>query len=62
MFLLPAMGVVLLLTCGLETVGLIAYACYRSLLYVLAIFNPPAARETQRKVDQGAERVQRSGH
>ncbi|GJJ68710.1 hypothetical protein EMPS_01056 [Entomortierella parvispora] len=63
LFLLPAMGVVLLLTCGLGAVGLIAYACYRTLLYVLAIFNPPAARETQRKVDQGVERAQqRAAH
>ncbi|KAG0056680.1 hypothetical protein BGZ83_003923 [Gryganskiella cystojenkinii] len=63
LFLVPALGVALLLSCGLGTVGLVAYTCYRSLLYVIGIVSgPPAARGTQSKVEHAADQAHRTGH
>ncbi|ORZ08749.1 hypothetical protein BCR41DRAFT_373056 [Lobosporangium transversale] len=56
-FLLPALGVALLIACGVGLVALFAYTAYTVICYVIAFFRiAPDSREVRRQASEMAER------
>ncbi|KAG0001153.1 hypothetical protein BGZ65_003742 [Modicella reniformis] len=57
-FLLPALGLVLLITGAMGLFGLVLYIGYRAVSYVIgAIWGPGQKQEVQRAVERGAEKA-----
>lgn len=55
-FLIPALGVVLLITGGVGLFGLVVYAVYRVASYIVGVvWGPGQRRELQRTVGQFVE-------
>lgn len=60
-FLLPALGLVLLITGALGLFGLVIYAVYRVASYMIGVvWGPGQRREAQRTIERGAERAGQS--